>query len=146
MAKQGETIINTITGETLTFQKTAAMTGGELLAGGVGGAALGQAEDGAGEGEAGEGEAGEQRGAAGDEFAAFKGALARHCADLEAAALPRTQEEQLVHAVQVDQGGGLRQSEVHGWDKALPARQQLAVVAVLGQKVQRLRQAARCMI
>jgi len=31
MAKQGETIINTVTGETLTFQKTAAMTGGELL-------------------------------------------------------------------------------------------------------------------
>jgi len=31
MAKPGETIINTVTGETLIFQKTAAMTGGELL-------------------------------------------------------------------------------------------------------------------
>jgi quercetin dioxygenase-like cupin family protein len=31
MAKSGETILNTVTGETLTFKKTAAMTGGELL-------------------------------------------------------------------------------------------------------------------
>ncbi len=31
MAKPGETIVNTVTGETLTFQKTASMTGGELL-------------------------------------------------------------------------------------------------------------------
>jgi hypothetical protein len=88
----------------------------------------------------------EQRRALGHQRALLGRALARGGADAHAAGRARLDERQPGHAVDVDQRGRLGQAEVHGRHQALAAGQDLALVAVLGQEVERLGQAARTVV